>query len=162
MLCNLRQVTWPLWALYFPISYWVLRSALDMSHQKNTVWCQAWPHPWGGCFDFNLEQVSGVLFPGNTTVWGAGKQIGTSAEEDKVFAIAIVWRLIKEGGWRDAISQLKYQPVYLWQWLSLGRGAEATGQSITMPPALQEGWEAPPTHAWWPGVDEPHRESDEW
>ena len=51
----------------------------------------------GGCFVFNLEQVGGILAPGNTTVWGAVKPIGIPAEEDKVFTITNDWKLIKEG-----------------------------------------------------------------
>lgn len=43
------------------------------------------------------------------------KPIGIPAEEDKVFTISNDWKLIKEGSGRDAISQLKYQPVHLWQ-----------------------------------------------
>lgn len=52
------------------------------------------------CFAFNLEWVGGILAPGNTLCEGAGRQIRIPAEEDKVYD----WRLIRRGGWRDAIT----------------------------------------------------------
>ena len=91
----------------------------------------------GGCFVFNLEQVGGILAPGNTPVWGAVKPIGIAAEEDKVFTISNDWKLIKEG-WRERcylpswnISRFISGSDSAW---AGGRGSRAINYNASCPP----------------------------
>ena len=103
----------------------------------------------GGCFVFNLEQVGGILAPGNTTVWGAVKQIGIAAEEDKVFTISDDWKLIKEG-WRERcylpswnISRFISGSDSAW---AGGRGSRAINYNASCSPQkLRDAT----THGWW-------------
>lgn len=106
------------------------------------------------CFAFNLEWVGGILAPGNTLCEGAGRQIRISAEEDEVYD----WRLIRRGGWRDAITPAEISArsslavIQPGQW---GKGSRAINYNASCSPrTLRRHPPAPGGAQHWVGVEE--------